>query len=153
MDGKSQPEIEPAPSSFARALVLRLRPQIPELVRLDAVDAAVVISVEDVRSSVEVGRILEQPGELSGRLEVAGLSVLNQLQDVVIRATKKPWPESNSEGENTLSHGVLPHRAAAPVPYPQAKVLNDKLRLWYGPEDQPSLAFEALPLSELFEAD
>jgi len=86
-----------------------------------ASSAAEIMTDDDDRSIVE-------------RVETAARSILNATQDVVMESTREQWPRPTG---------------AANAPYPDARIVGERLQMWFGDEAAPALRLEPVDLTEL----
>jgi hypothetical protein len=125
-----------SPERFAAAVAERLNAVVPRglSVRAEgttvtlydpswwpASSAAEIVSDDDDRSIVQ-------------RAETAARSILNATQDVIMESTREQWP---------------PPTGAGNAPYPDARVVGERLQMWFGDEAAPILRLEPVDLTEL----
>jgi hypothetical protein len=71
-------------------------------------------------------------GELPGREAVLAVNVLSTIQDVIVRASTRPWP---------------PAADPTHLPYPEAEVRQGVLLAWFGSEAHPTVALPPIDLA------
>lgn len=122
----------------------RLSAVVPAGFHVAATDGMLWYSAEEKRFPGQSGdyRIGRAGTSVRGNFGVYGVSdeenivgvavqALDELQDYISEATHAPWPGKTSQ------------------PSPHGRILDAHLNLWYGDGDNPSLAFEPIPLTDL----
>src|SRR3989454_1991674 len=123
-----------SPYRFAAALAARLNAVVPRGVTVQPEGSAVHVYDPALCGGSSGADIL---GEEDGRslvelVEVAAWAIMDSTQDVVMESTREQWPMGAT-------------RAADPG----ARVVGDRLHLWFGDEDSPVLRLESVDLTKL----
>lgn len=125
---------------LAAAIADALRQHVPTgvAVHVDGDDVYVQNGDESWAGSTAPG-IVDDPegwdsGEETELLETAALSTLNGVQDGIARATTEQWPPVPPGGGNT---------------YPETRVSEGLLHMWFGDEAAPVLRLAPIPLGAL----
>jgi hypothetical protein len=119
---------------FAAALAARLNAVVPSGLSVRAEGTDVSVYDPALAGGSAAARLLtEEDGRPIGELvRLAAYGILDATQDVVMESTREQWPMGTT-------------RAADPG----ARVVGDRLDLWFGDEDKPVLRLESVDLAEL----
>jgi len=110
------------------ALVRRVAPSLPSGFSLAFSHGSLLLLRNlEVLDEVDLSWAVEGPELLAQAVE----SALDRLQDTIAEETTDPWP----------GRGALPGAGTV--------VRDDAVQIWFGDPDEPVLAFEPIPLSEL----
>ena len=128
----------PSPEAFTRVVASRLNEVVPRgfSVRAHGVNVD-VYGGQGHRPASAAGMIigLDDDRSLQERMETAARSILAGAQTEIMELLREQWP-------------VGPNRQAAE---PDARVVKDQLRMWFGKEDAPVVRLQSVPMDEIFE--
>lgn len=118
---------------LAAALAVRLAPVLPEGFSISAIGDNLWLDTPDgLGTNGWAGAVDQDPGSID-LLEGAAWTALSGVQDGVSVTLYEFWPMVDGPG----------HEMALPG----AKVIADQLHVWYGPEANPTILFEPIPLN------
>ena len=123
-----------SPNRFAEALAARLNAVVPDGLTVRAEGSAV--SVYDP-ALCGGSAAAESLGKRTGRsiaqlVETVAWAIMESTQDVVMESTKEQWPMGATRAADA-----------------GARVVGDRLYLWFGDEDKPVLCLEPVDLTTL----
>jgi hypothetical protein len=125
-------------------LVERLATLLPEPLVLQAKGSLVHASCPNgLRTEMDLGLIVNQPGALGEHLIGAAHSVLSSVQDFVVLNIRSPWPVAKGAGSTGGTY----------LPLPGASIEENELRLWYGEQPHPVIDLTPLPLPNQGDGD
>src|SRR5262245_29445706 len=123
-----------SPDRFAAALAARLNAVVPSGLSVRAEGSAVSVYDPGLAGGSAAAETLtrEDGRPIVEQVELVAYAILNGTQDVVMESTREQWPMGAT-------------RAAEPG----ARIIGDRLHLWFGDEDQPVLRLESVDLADL----
>jgi len=102
-------------------------------VRSEGIRLNVYQDGRDLGGSPALVILAERDGRsMDEKVETAVHAVLSDIQDRIIEACKGPWPGGFSRGVD--------------LPMPDCQVTGDRLRLWFGDENEPVISIEPIAL-------
>jgi hypothetical protein len=129
--------------ALAAALAARLSPVVPDGIVVRASGDDLVVRSPTLWSATDLRRILERGSFQRVQLASACHAALNHVQDFVIGELRRGWPSSD--------RWAYPFESGALLPLPGVHVESARVRLWFGDEGTPAVAFEPITARELLE--